>query len=181
MMSRILIKCLSLVKIFYLKIRFYKYFKHNGLSYYFEKRANIQLLRRGKLFLGKTVHFGTDTSIQCRGGNISIGTDVFFNENCRVISYGNIEIGDYCIFGPNVMIYDHNHRYSERDKLIKYQGYTIEPVVIGSDVWVAANVVITAGVKIGNHVVVGANSVVTRNLSDNGIYGGNPARLLKEI
>ncbi len=85
------------------------------------------------------------------------------------------------IFGPNVSIYDHNHRFTENHVPIQKQGYVDEEVNIGSNVWVGANVVITAGSTIGDHVAIGANSVVTSNLESDSVYAGIPARLIKKI
>jgi maltose O-acetyltransferase len=75
---------------------------------------------------------------------------------------GKIEIGENCLFGPNVGVFDHDHSFGTPGELICKQGMNIGSIKIGSDVWIGANAVITRGVTIGDHVVVGANSVVTR-------------------
>lgn len=115
------------------------------------------------------------------GGKITLGYNNFFNTNCRVASRKEIIIGDNNLFGPNVIIVDHNHAYSDRNKLICKQGFNSNPVIIGSNVWIGGNVTICQGVTIVNDVVVGANSVVTSDCFEPGVYAGNPAKKIKDL
>ena len=98
------------------------------------------------------------------GGTIKIGNHVFFNNNCSINVRVKVTIGDDCCFGENVRIYDHNHRYEDRDVLICDQGFTEDEVVIEEDCWIASNVTILKGVHIGKHSVVGAGVVVYKDL-----------------
>ena len=88
-------------------------------------------------------------------------------------------IGDYVIMGPCVKIYTKNHGFSNYKTPIALQEVTKDPVRIGNDVWLGANVIITPGVTIGNHVIVGAGSVVTKDIPDYAIVGGVPAKIIK--
>lgn len=96
-----------------------------------------------------------------REGSITIGENSFFNHNFSAYSYRNIRIGDNCIFGENVKIYDHNHRFNDKNKLIKNQGFSIAAIEIGNNVWVGSNAVILKGCKIGDNCVIGAGTVVS--------------------
>lgn len=99
------------------------------------------------------------------GGQVRIGDGCFFNNYCTVASICSVEIGHHTIFGENVKIYDHNHRFSDPSLPIKRQGYTSAPVKIGNHCWIASNVVILKGVTIGDHCVVGAGCIVYRDVS----------------
>ncbi len=85
--------------------------------------------------------------------------------NCK----GKISIGDNCIFGENVKLYDHNHKHSGGDKLISQQGFVSDEIVIDEDCWIGSNVTILKGVHIGKHSVVGAGVIVYKDLPANSI------------
>ena len=94
--------------------------------------------------------------------------------------YGsNIEVGDNVMLAPNVAIYTAGHPIHYIPRNTGYE-YGID-ITIGDNVWIGGNVVITPGVKVGNGVVIGAGSVVTKNIPDNCIAAGNPARVIREI
>ncbi|MEO2072882.1 MAG: acyltransferase [Zunongwangia sp.] len=108
---------------------------------------------------------------------IEIGDYSELGTNCIIQS--NTFIGNYVIMGPGVKIYTKNHGFSNLNVPIALQPIKKKEVYIGNDVWLGANVIITPGVKIGNHVVIAAGSVVTKDVPDYSIYGGVPARLIK--
>lgn len=164
-----------LYKIFYIKLKF------EGYKYFFGKNVKFIIEGKSKIIIKDKVYLSDRTLLNSCGGDIVIGHNTFFNIECKVTAKEGIYIGHDCLFGPNVGIYDHDHEYLDKSILICKQGFTKEKVNIGSDVWVGANVTITKGVTIGSRVVVGANSVVTKNLESNGVYAGNPARLVKKI
>jgi maltose O-acetyltransferase len=95
------------------------------------------------------------------------------------IIQSNTSIGNNVIMGPDVKIFTRNHKYDSVDIPIQFQGHTEEKVTIGNDVWLGANVIITPGVNIGNHVIVAAGSVVTKDIPDFAIVGGVPAKVIK--
>jgi maltose O-acetyltransferase len=108
---------------------------------------------------------------------IEIGDYSELGTNCIIQS--NTKIGQNVMMGPDVKIYTKNHKFDRLDIPIQYQGHTEETVVIGDDVWLGANVIITPGVTIGSHVIVGAGSVVTKDIPDFAIVAGVPAKILK--
>lgn len=89
---------------------------------------------------------------------ITIGKNVFLNRNCMIVSRKEITIGDDCMFGPNVFVYDHDH-YFTKTKVFPYK-YREKEIQIGKNVWIGANVVILRGSVIGDGSVIGAGSVV---------------------
>lgn len=115
---------------------------------------------------------GADIAMKSTVGNFSeLGT--------RCMIQSNVIIGNNVIMGPDVKIYSRNHKFSSLEKPIQYQGKDQYQTHIGNDVWIGANVIITAGQKIGDHVIISAGAVVTKDIPDYAIVGGVPARILK--
>ena len=112
------------------------------------------------------------------GQNIHLGERVYFNFNCVVLDVCRVEIGDFTLFGPAVQIYTATHPM-EAD-LRRKQEFG-KPVTIGTDVWVGGGAIILPGVTIGDRTVVGAGSVVTRDIPAGVFAAGNPCRVVREI
>jgi maltose O-acetyltransferase len=112
------------------------------------------------------------------GSNILLGERVFFNFNCIVLDVGLVTIGDFTLLGPSVQIYTALHPMGA--ELRRKQEFS-KPVQIGSDVWVGGAAVICPGVTIGSRSVIGAGSVVTRDIPAGTFAAGNPCRVIREI
>lgn len=112
------------------------------------------------------------------GSNIELGTRVFFNFNCIVLDVCLVKIGDYTLFGPAVQILTPMHPLDAALRRVQEFG---KPVEIGSDVWVGGGALILPGVRIGSRAVIGAGSVVTRDIPDGVFAAGNPCRVIREI
>jgi maltose O-acetyltransferase len=113
------------------------------------------------------------------GYNITLGKNVFFNFNCVILDVAQVIIGSRTLFGPNVQIYTATHpiNYKERASGLEFA----RPITIGEDVWVGGSAVICPGVKIGDRSVIGAGSVVTRDIPDDVFAAGNPCRVIRSI
>lgn len=96
-----------------------------------------------------------------------IGDGVFFNSHCTISCMNSIKIGDNTLFGSNVYIYDNDHNYRDPNSLIKNQGYSLLPIVIGENCWIGANVIILKGVTIGANSVIGAGVIVHNDIPEN--------------
>lgn len=141
-----------------------------------------KLLFGNSLFLGKKTTFRTHFHLWIEGGKIVVGRNCFFNHDCSLSSRAKITIGEGCIFGENVKIYDHNHNFSNPSILIKEQGYKAEEIKVGNHVWCGNNVNILKGSCIGNHCVIGAGCVVSGHIPDNNILkvdSNNSYKLLR--
>jgi acetyltransferase-like isoleucine patch superfamily enzyme len=112
-------------------------------------------------------------------GRLVIEPGVFINRDCMIVALGEVIIGAATRIGERVSIRDHDHRFSDTRVRIAEQGYDIAPVRIGADCWIGCNAVVIKGVSIGRHAVVGASSVVTRNLPPFSVAAGAPARVLR--
>ena len=124
-----------------------------------------------KLLFGKRFIFPTDSTFRKNFGlylerkaHIKVGHNVFFNRGCSINCLEYVEIGDNCIFGENVKIYDQNHRFKDRDEIIRNQGYSVSPVIIKEGCWICTNAVILKGVTIGEHSVIGAGCVIDKDI-----------------
>jgi maltose O-acetyltransferase len=113
------------------------------------------------------------------GTNIRLGSKVFFNFNCVVLDVMEIAIGSNVLFGPCVQVYTATHPIEAevRRKWLEFA----KPVTIGSDVWIGGGAIICPGVTIGDRTVIGAGSVVTRNMPDHVLAAGNPCRIIREL
>jgi len=112
------------------------------------------------------------------GANIKLGTRVFFNFNCIVLDVCEVRIGDYTLFGPGVQILTPLHPL---DAALRRKQEYGKPIEIGADVWVGGGALILAGVQIGARAVIGAGSVVTRDIPQDVFAAGNPCRVVRDL
>ena len=106
---------------------------------------------------------------------ITVGTDFYLNSGCHLL--GDIEIGDRVMIGPKTVIWGRDHGMALGTPM-KHQAHIKAPIRIGNDVWIGANVTILKGVTITDGAVVGAASVVTKDVPSNAIVVGNPAKVV---
>ena len=126
-----------------------------------------------------------ETSVVCppfhcdHGDGIRLGEHVFVNANCTFLDGGYITIGAHTLVGPCVQIYTPQHPmdYVER-RTPKEYAY---PVTIGEDCWIGGGAVICPGVTIGDRCIIGAGSVVTKNIPDDSVAVGNPAKVIRKV
>lgn len=112
------------------------------------------------------------------GYNIYSGENVYFNVNCVILDTMKVEIGNDVFFGPGVQIYTATHPLDAIErKSVEFS----KPVSIGNDCWIGGNAVICPGVKIGNGCVIGAGTVVTKDIPNNSLAVGNPAKVIRKL
>ena len=113
------------------------------------------------------------------GSHIEVGKNFFANYNCTILDVAKVTIGDNCFMAPNVAIYTAGHPiYPDvRGAMWKYG----KEVIIGDNVWIGGNTVICPGVHIGSNVIIGAGSVVTKDIPDWAVAAGNPCKVLRMI
>ena len=128
--------------------------------------------KHGKGIVIKSMaYFGT-------GENIEIGDYSQLGINCKVEE--DFVLGRHVLMGPDVIICSSSHEYKDPDIPVMLQGAKAKrAVVIGDDVWIGTRAIIMPGVNVGNHVIIGANSVVTKDIPDYAVVGGSPARIIK--
>lgn len=132
-----------------------------------------------KLF-GKSENAFLNPPFYCDyGSHIEVGKNFFANYNCTIIDVAKVRIGDNCQMAPNVAIYTAGHPVHPAARNTAYE-YGIE-VTIGDNVWIGGNTVILPGVHIGSNTVIGAGSVVTKDIPEWVIAAGNPCRVIRKI
>lgn len=133
-----------------------------------------------KELFGKSENAFVNPPFYCDyGSHIEVGKNFFANYNCTILDVAKVIIGDNCQLAPNVSIYTAGHPVHPDTRNSGYE-YGIQ-VTIGDNVWIGGNTVICPGVHIGNNVVIGAGSVVTKDIPDMVIAAGNPCKVIREI
>lgn len=124
--------------------------------------------------INRNIYFGNGRGV-CIGDYSSIGA------NCYLTN--DIQIGKYVMMGPELYCIGHSHKTDDPDTPMCFQGRVKKPlnsnIVIGDDIWIGAKVIITKSRHIGNHSILGAGAVVTKDVPDYAVVGGNPAKIIK--
>ena len=144
-------------------------------------RSDGELIKKiVKELLGKSENAVINPPFYCDYGfNIEVGKNFFANYNCTILDVAKVKIGDNCQFAPNVAVYTAGHPIHPVSRNSQYE-YGIS-VTIGDNVWIGGNSVIVPGVHIGSNTVIGAGSVVTKDIPDWVIAAGNPCRVIRKI
>lgn len=113
------------------------------------------------------------------GHNIYVGDDFIANYNVTILDVAEVHIGDHVMIGPSSLICTVNHPLTPQGR--RHHLSIVKPITIGNDVWIGGNVTILPGVTIGNNVVVAAGAVVTKDIPDNTLVAGVPARKIRDL
>lgn len=173
----------ALSKAVLLKLRYGKALDIDLTRVFIHPSVEVSLSGGGRIRarVNKRIFISRGSVIRASGGTIELGDGVFFNQNCMVVSHVGIRLGRECMLGPNVSVFDSDHRFDRTDVAFADQGYVKAPVEIGDNVWLGANVVVTRGCTIGSSVVVGANSIAKGHLEGGSLYAGAPLRRIRAI
>jgi len=113
------------------------------------------------------------------GYNITIGDNFYANTNCTILDCAKVTIGNNVLIGPNVSLYTPNHAFDADERKEGYERSL--PIHIGDNVWIGGSVTIVPGVTIGDNTIIGAGSVVTKDIPSNVIAAGVPCRVIRSI
>jgi acetyltransferase-like isoleucine patch superfamily enzyme len=170
--------------------RFNKSFRCYGEQYFIHKKAIFLIKSDDSISISDEVYIGANTIISVRDHNfpnaykdshLSIGKKTYIGESNNIrASGGNISIGENCLIAQNVTIVATNHNI-KLGQLINEQSWTQDNnfVTIKDDVWIGAGSVILSGITICKGAVIAAGSIVTKDVDENAIVAGNPAKLIK--
>ena len=135
----------------------------------------ILAAKRFLKFCGSNINIGVGARIH---KNTVLGNNSGIGRNCEITDA--VTIGNDVLMGPDVYILTQNHNFENTEQLIRKQGFRgIQPVEIGDNVWIGARVIILPGVHIGSGAVIGAGSIVTKDIPQNVVVVGNPAKIIK--
>jgi galactoside O-acetyltransferase len=164
-----------------LRYVFYKpLFKRS--SGYFKIGVNVEILGFENIELGHDIYFANYSHIYANDkGSIKIGDNFGMNYNSQLgAAFGKIIIGNDCAIAPNCVLRASNHRFEASDIPMIKQGHSYGEIILKDDIWIASNCVITANTTIGRGSVIGAGSVVTKDVPAYSIMGGVPATLIRK-
>lgn len=136
-----------------------------------QKGGSIDIL--GATRLCKNIELSVPAKASLSISNSYIGPNVYIS--CQE----HVSIGDNSLIAGGVSIFDNNHNFSSLDAPINTQGFNTNPVEIGNDVWIGQNAIILPGVKIGDQAIIGAGSIVTKDVPERAIIAGNPAKVIR--
>lgn len=116
------------------------------------------------------------------GENIFFGDNVYMNFNCVILDCAKVTIGNNVLLGPNVQLYAATHPIQAKERVVegKIMDFSL-PINIGNDVWIGGSTIVLPGVTIGDNVVIGAGSLVTKDIPSNCIAVGSPAKKIKDL
>jgi acetyltransferase-like isoleucine patch superfamily enzyme len=168
------------------KLRFYKY-RIKGINLHPDTilQSNVSLSlgylnnKKGQLDITENCILSKGCVINCYGGNTHLNNNVFLGEYVVIYGHGNVIIGANTLIAMHTCIVSSNHTVPDKDELIRSKPDILMPVNIGSDVWIGAGCKILGGVTIGDGCVIGAGSVVTKDLPAYSVSVGNPAKVIK--
>lgn len=154
--------------------------KYNSLGYTPEaEKEKAKILRELFAEAGEGAYIQAPYHAMWGGHHVHLGKNVYVNFNSTFVDDAQIYIGDGTMLAPNVTIVAASHPMSPK---LRAEGYGCnKPVYIGKNVWIASNVTILPGVHIGDNSVIGAGSVVTKDVPENVFAAGNPAKIIREI
>ncbi len=131
------------------------------------------------LVIGEKTEICAFTKVKALDGALSIGKHCAISTGCFISAHlGGVEIGDYCMVGPNACIVGNNYSYDKLDVPISEQGITSKGIKIGKGVWIGAGACILDGAEIGDGVIITPNSVTASSIPENTIVSGNPAKVM---
>ena len=128
-------------------------------------RCTLRLIDRGVLKIGRNCDFAPYCDLEVHGkGVLEIGEGCCFNRYCMISAHQEVTIGNRCMFGPGIKVFDNNHRHSPETGVSPV--LTTEPIAIGDGCWIASNVIILKGAKIGKNCVIGAGCIISGIIPD---------------
>lgn len=142
-------------------------------------KYDISKGRNARFTIGAWVWIGSGCAFRAHEGHLSIGRKTTFGGNNTINCYQRVDIKEECLFADNIYVVDFDHWYLDPNMSIRSQGIRKEDIVMGPNVWVAEKATILRGTTIGEGAVIGAMSLVIRDVPPYAVVGGVPARLIK--
>lgn len=150
--------------------------------FFVDRNADVVVASGARISLGRQLRIMRDVTIRV-GGELIVGDRVFVNRGCTLIALSHLEIGSDTLIGEMVSIHDDDHAIGPEfvDTRMGERPMIVSDVIIGANVWIGSHCTIVRGVSIGDGAVVGANSVVNRDVESRTVVAGAPAKLIRRI
>jgi acetyltransferase-like isoleucine patch superfamily enzyme len=167
-----------LARLAYLKLRHRGRLQTEGLCFICPG-VTLELGPDASLKIGRWAWIGHGCKIRVHEGEVSIGAKTVMGQECTISAYQHVHVGRECIIADRVMLIDFDHGVVEVERPIRLQGIYKRDVDVGHNVWIGYGACVLRGVKVGDNSVVGTSSVLTRDVPENAVVGGVPARLIR--
>jgi len=161
-----------------LKLRYRGRLQTDGICFICPN-VQLEIGRDAVLYVGRWAWIGHGTKIRVHEGRVSIGAKTVMGQECTISAYQQVSIGRECIIADRVMLIDFDHGVVEVDRPIREQGIYKRDVRVGNNVWIGYGACVLRGVCIGDNSIVGTSAVVTKEVPQNTVVGGVPARAIR--
>ncbi len=161
-----------------LKLRYGKRFQTDGICFICPG-VKFEIGRHATLSIGRWSWVGHGSKIRVHEGQVTIGAKTVMGQECTISAYQHVSIGRECIIADRVMLIDFDHGVVEVERPIRLQGIYKRDVRVGSNVWMGYGSCVLRGVSVGHNSIVGTNAVVTKDVPENAVVGGVPAKVLR--
>ena len=166
------------LKWLYLKARFRGRLVTDGLCFVCPG-VKLEIGKGAKLHLGRWSWIGHDSKIRVHEGEVFLGAKSVMGQECTISAFQHVSIGRECILADRVMLIDFDHGVVEVERPIRLQGIYKRDVRVGNNCWIGYGVCVLRGVQVGDNAVVGTSAVVTKDVPDNAVAAGVPARVIR--
>jgi acetyltransferase-like isoleucine patch superfamily enzyme len=166
------------LRLAWLKVRFGRRLRTDGLAFV-GPGVTFEIGRDATVHLGRWSWIGHGSKIRAHEGEVRIGAKTVLGQECTISSFQHVSIGRECIVADRVMLIDFDHGVVEVERPVRAQGIYKRDVRVGNNVWVGYGACFLRGVTVGDNTVVGTYAVVNRDVPDNAVVAGVPARILR--
>ena len=167
-----------LVRLAWLKLRWGGRLQVDGIAFV-GPGVKLEIGRNARVVLGRWSWIGHDCKVRAHEGEVRIGAKTVLGQECTISSFKHVSIGRECIVADRVMLIDFDHGVVEVERPIRLQGIYKRDVRVGHNVWIGYGACFLRGVTVGDNAVIGTYAVVTRDVPDDAVMGGIPARVLR--
>jgi acetyltransferase-like isoleucine patch superfamily enzyme len=166
------------LRLAWLKLRFRGRLRTDGIAFV-GPGVKLEIGRDARLYLGRWSWIGHGCKIRAHEGEVRIGAKTVLGQECTISAFQHISIGRECIVADRVMLIDFDHGVVEVERPVRLQGIYKRDVNVGNNCWIGYGACILRGVTVGDNCVIGTNTVVTKDVPDNAVVAGAPARTLR--
>jgi acetyltransferase-like isoleucine patch superfamily enzyme len=167
-----------ILRLGYLKLRWRSRLVTDGLAFV-GPGVTLEIGKNAKVYLGRWSWLGHGTKIRSHEGEVRIGAKTVLGQECTISSFQHVSIGRECVIADRVMFIDFDHGIVEVERPIRLQGIYKRDVRVGNNCWIGYGACLLRGVDVGDNAVIGTYAVVTKDLPDNAVAAGVPARVIR--